>query len=86
MTADLDNLPEPHPPTEPPDKPTEEPAGTADEHPRRNRWLLPLVFIIILIVILLAKYGFDTFFKGLGILVSYYSLGPDGNDSIGKGG
>ena len=61
-------------------------AEAAGNHPRRSRWLLPLVFVIILIVILLAKYGFDTLFKGLGILVSYLSLVPDGNDSTAKGG
>jgi hypothetical protein len=80
VTADQDNVPEPHPPTEPTDEPTAEPAGTAGTHPRRNRWLLLLVFIVILIVILLAKYGFDTLFKGLSVFVSYLSLVPDGND------
>jgi hypothetical protein len=81
VTADQDNVPEPQPPTEPRDEPAgeadrlgagedDEATDAAHEHARRNRWLLPLIFIIILLVILLAKYGFDTFFKGLGILVS----------------
>jgi energy-coupling factor transporter transmembrane protein EcfT len=69
-----------------PKKPTDKPTGATREHTQRNRWVLVVIFVIALLVILLAKYGFDTLFKGLGILTPYWSAELHGNHSTPKGG